>query len=166
MNSITIDITPQSRNSNSRGLNKYDLLQSESQDILNQYKAILEPGEVSLTTVTDNDTSSKFIVAISTLNHTQQQFETLELFKSQFKSIADEIDPERLQFEISTTEDGDFCIYRYSEIGVSNIIINEDGSAAFSFISYKNSGKNDEFIFFEKDDLKDCEHLTYKFFSL
>jgi len=160
---ITVNITSPSTN---RGLNKYDLLQSESKEVVTQYEEVLEPVKGSLTTVTDNDVTSKFTVSISTLNPTQDQVETLELVKLHFKAIENQIDPNRLFFKIDKTIDDEFCIYRKSNDGISNLIINDDGSLSFSFIAYKQSDQTDSYVFYEKGGITDYELLAFNFFAL
>jgi len=149
-----------------KGLNKYNLLQSQSDDIRHQYNEVFELVQGSLTTVTDNDAQSKFNVAISILEPTAHQTETLIRFRDSFKNIEAQIDPERLRFEVDKAADNEICIYRKSINGVTNIIINDDGSIAFSFIAYKDANKNDVFDFYDNCDQFDYESLVFKFFSL
>jgi hypothetical protein len=149
-----------------KGINKYALLQSASEEITAEYEVVLKNVEGSLTTVADNDTSSKFNVAMATLSPNEIQTSILQKIEQSFKSIQETIDPDRLQFSIVEAEDNEICIFRRSSNGISNIIINDDGVTAYSFIAYKNIPKQDTLVFFDNGDEMDCEHLALKFFSL
>jgi hypothetical protein len=162
-NELTIDISVVRQN---QGLNKYTLLQSESEEILNEYNEVLEPIQGSLTTVSDNDVQSKFTVAVNNLKMTEEQLKTVNKFQHSFNDIQTMIDPNRLQFDIEKAMDDELCIFRNSDNGISNIIIHEDGSLAISFIGYKNSNKKDLFEFYESEDDTDYESIALKFFSI
>lgn len=145
------------------GTNKYSLLQSQSKDITDAYAKVFAKVEGSLTTVADNDATTKFNVAFNSLHPTESQIEVLNNLQSSFKDIEKIIDPVRLNFEIVKALDGEICLNRISELGVSKIIIHEDGLIAHSFIAFKNVAKNDILDFFENDI--DYETVTFNFFS-
>lgn len=145
------------------GTNKYSLLQSQSKDITDAYAKVFAKVEGSLTTVADNDATTKFNVAFNSLHPTESQIEVLNNLQSSFKDIEKIIDPVRLNFEIVKALDGEICLNRISELGVSKIIIHEDGLIARSFIAFKNVEKEDILDFFEND--VDYETITFNFFS-
>lgn len=148
------------------GLNKYQLLQSGSEDITAIYEKIFEGTEGSLTMVIDNDAISKFRVAIVTYTPTGVQCGILEKFENSFRNIENEIDPDRLSFTVTKAYDDEICINRTSELGLSKIIINDDGVIAFSFIAYKDVQRNDILLFWDAPQDQDYESITYKFLSL
>lgn len=148
------------------GINKHALLQSTSEFIVQAYAQVFERIEGSLTTVADNDTTSKFKVAMATLEPNRTQIDILQKIEDSFKSVESVIDPVRLQFTITEAQDNEICINRHSMNGVSTIIINDDGITAYSFIAYKNVPRNNVLEFFEDRNQLDCEHLAFKFFSL
>lgn len=146
------------------GTNKYSLLQSQSKEITDAYAEVFAKVEGSLTTVADNDATTKFNVAFNSLNPTESQIEVLNYLQSSFKYIEKVIDPVRLNFDITRALDDEICINRIDEsIGVSKIIIHEDGLVAHSFIAFKGVAKNDKLDFF--DNGVDYETLTFNFFS-
>lgn len=149
----------------SNGLNKYDLLQTVSEDVKKAYGDIFDKVEGSLTTVSDNDTSQKIKVAIVTLQPYKVQLEILLRIQEAFSAIENNIDPTRLQFTITKAMDDEICINRNSDFGLSKIIINEDGIVIRTFTAYRNITSSDEFEVYEHG-VNDYEHLAYKFFSV
>lgn len=145
------------------GTNKYSLLQSQSPEIIDIYENVFAKVEGSLTTVVGNDAISKFNVAIASLQPTLLQNDAINNLKTSFRDIESKIDPIRLNFTIAKALDNEICINRVSEIGVSKIIIHEDGVIAYSFIGFKQTDKQDVLDFFE--GIIDYELITYKFFS-
>ncbi len=145
------------------GTNKYSLLESHSKDVTNAYEQVFAVIDGSLTTVADNDATSKINIAMTSLKPTAEQVNALNEFHSAFKFIETRIDPLRLNFDISKALDDEICINRTSDFGVSKIIIHEDGLIAYSFISYKGVDKIDILDFYS--DSIDYETLTFNFFS-
>lgn len=145
------------------GTNKYSLLQSQSKEIRDAYEEVFAKVEGSLTTVADNDATTKFKVAFNSLHPTACQIEVLNNLQSSFKDVEKIIDPVRLNFEITKALDDEICINRASDLGISKIIIHEDGLIAYSFVAFKNVAKNDSLVFFEEG--VDYEAITYHFFS-
>ena len=146
-------------------LNKYELLQSKSSDVVDIYKKIFEQVEGSVTTVSDNDSGTRINIAISNLNPNEIQVKCLRFFQKAFKYVESCIDPARLNFTVTLAEDDEICINRISDIGVSKIIIHEDGLIAHSFISFKLSDKKDILDFYDDCETIDYESLTFKLFS-
>jgi len=145
------------------GTNKYSLLQSHSKDVTNAYEQVFAVMDGSLTTVSDNDATSKINIAMTSLKPTAEQIIALNEFHAAFKYIETRIDPLRLNFDITKALDEEICINRVSDFGISKIIIHEDGLIAYSFIAYKNISKED-ILDFQLDGV-DYESLTFKFFS-
>ncbi len=163
MSEVTLDMKAVGGN---KGFNKYALLRTKVEDAVQQYEEVLEQVEGSLTTVADNDTLSKLQVAITKFEPFPEQIEKILKFQKSFDAIEDQIDPERLQFEVDKAADDEICIFRKSEHGVSNIVINEDGSVALSFIAFKGASKTDVFSFYEAHEEADFESFVLTFFSL
>ena len=146
------------------GTNKYDLLSSQSQDINDIYNNVFSTVEGSLTTVIDNDAESKFNIALNSFYPKNEQLKALEGFQIAFKNIEKVIDPAKLNFTISKALDDEICLNRILEIGISKIIIHDDGLIARSFIGYKGDhNKKDSLDFYENE--VDFESITLKFFS-
>jgi hypothetical protein len=145
-------------------LSKYDLLGVVDQEISKAYNDVFEKASGPLSLVEDNDVRSKFDVAIATLNPNPLQISLLYHFLESFASIENEIDPNRLNFEITKAMDDEICITKTSELGVSKIILNDDGVVALSFISFKSVDKKDVLDFYTIDNL-DYEGLSFSFLS-
>lgn len=147
-----------------KGLNKYSLLESSDSKIQQIYEDVFYTLEGSLTTVSDNDAVSKFNVAKASLSYSETQLNILSSFQDVFQQIETQIDPEKLNFFITQAMDGELCINRTSEQGISKIIINEDGVVAYSFIPYKGVDLKDVLEFIPSE--KDFEKYSYCFFIL
>ena len=142
---------------------KYALLQSTDEEALNIYNVVFKNAEGSFTTVSNNDTTSKFNVAIMQFNPTEEQSKAISNLITCFKEIERIIDPKRLNFSVTQAMDNEICVNRISEIGISKIIIHEDGVLALSFIAFKGIEKKSTLDFVENET--DYEELAYKFFS-
>ncbi len=145
-------------------LNKYDLLQAESEEVKSFYQKITDPLAGSLTTVLDNDASSKFNVAYQELNPLQEQRWALEALQTAFQKIDLEIDPDRLNFYLSKAQDDEICINRRSPLGITTLIVHEDGTLALSFIALPESGVSDSLEFLDNPATVDWEKVAYWFF--
>ncbi len=88
----------------------------------------------------------------------------LNLFKS-FDFIRKEIDPYKLKdFQYCLTEDRELCLYRNTEKGITNLIIDEENLVSYSFIS-KTDASKDELQFFDFSTEICFEKLALMFFS-
>lgn len=95
-------------------------------------------------------------------NITPFQKEMLDRIFDEFNNIRLSIDPKRLKpFESFLNNDDELLLFRETEFGITNIIINPEECIAFSFIS--NKTKERKFYFVEI--LGDFEKLAYDFFS-
>jgi len=93
---------------------------------------------------------------------TDFQKEALKKIFEQFNIIRTSIDPKRLKsFEHYLNDDHELLLFRESEDGLLNIIINSDECIAFSFIP--NNHDRREFYFITIDG--DFEKLAYNFLS-
>jgi len=162
-NEIIIDSKNNLPNS---GLNKYSLLGIHDDDIAQIYSNIFNNVEGSLTVASDNDAVTKINIARANLNLTPFQIKVLDSFKNAFVEIENNIDPNRLLFSISKSLDDEVCITRFSELGISKIIINESELIAYSFIAYKNVGQKDILDFYTFEFNIDFETVSFNFFSL
>lgn len=162
MSDITFETAVEKRE---QSLNKYELLQSERDEVKEYYNEVFEKVQGSYTTVSDNDLQDKFKVAIELLEPSENQVSFLKCLSLNFLEIESLIDPVKLQFDISRAIDHEIVLSRRSEDGISNIIINDDGSIAFSFIAYKNSSKADVYQFYDVEEYVDCQILAFTFFS-
>jgi hypothetical protein len=152
--------------SGKNAVNKYENLQTKSLTVREAYVKVFEAVEGSYTVVSDNDAVSKINMAISTLNPNKVQQGCLTKFRDTFSTIEGHIDPTRLKFTIEAAMDEEICITHFASIGISKIIIHDDGLIAHSFIGYKGSEKKDFIIFYSTEEKVDYESLTYKFFSV
>lgn len=143
--------------------NKYALLLSKTDEVRTTYEKVFTRVEGSLTTVSDNDAASRIVVAINNLQPSEPQVGCLNEFIAAFKYVEKCIDPSRLNFTVTKSVENEICINHFSTDGLSKIIIDEDGSIAHSFISYKGINKPDSLEFYEGDI--DFEVLTYDLFS-
>lgn len=157
MNDLTLNSQP-----TFDGINKYGLLQSESEYVREIYAAVFEKVKGSYTTISDNDASGRFDVAIATFQPTDLQLDQLLSFKDAFKTVETKIDPNRLKFSIAKALDNEICINKESASGLSKIIIHDDGLIAFSFISFSGVEKPDVLEFYDCD--LDYEQLAYQLF--
>ncbi len=81
-----------------------------------------------------------------------------------FNEIRLKIDPNRLkQFKYYYNNDDELLLYRETEKGLTNIIINPDECIAYSFIPNNNTDLNRVLYFVGEDG--DFERLAYDFFS-
>jgi hypothetical protein len=81
-----------------------------------------------------------------------------------FNDIRTKIDPKRLSsFEYCFNDDDELVLFRNTDKGLTNIIINPDECFAFSFIP-KNP-ENQKSLTFYDADYQDFEGLAYRFFS-
>lgn len=81
---------------------------------------------------------------------------------AEFNNIRTTIDPKRLKsFDHHLNEDDELLLFRESENGLINIIINPEDCIAFSFIS--NDDQQRKFYFLDENG--DFETLAYNFFS-
>lgn len=93
---------------------------------------------------------------------TDFQKEMLNKIFLEFNNIRTTIDPKRLKsFEHYLNEDNELLLYRETENGLINIIINPNECIAFSYIP--NNEENRQFYFINIDG--DFETLAYNFFS-
>lgn len=152
-------------NSDIKTLNKYELLNSRSIEVKAIYESVFKKFEGSVTTVIDNDSATIFNVAINELNPNDIQLNILNEFKSAFKYVESCIDPARLKFQITKTVDGDICINRTSELGISKFIVHDDGLIAYSFVAFKGVNAKDTLEFYEDKSVIDYEKFTYRLFA-
>jgi hypothetical protein len=93
---------------------------------------------------------------------TEFQKEMLHRIFSEFNTIRTTIDPKRLKsFSHALNNDEELLLYRETEKGLINLIINPDDCIAFSFIP--NHGDSRKFYFVHPEE--DFEGLAYDFFS-
>jgi hypothetical protein len=144
------------------GTNKYALLSSQSQDIIDIYSDVFSSVEGSLTTVVDNDVESIINIAVNQLTPSNEQILELNKFRDAFNYIESVIDPEKLNFTITKAVDDEICINHISKNGVSKIIIHEDGMIAQSFVAFNGVDKKDSIEFYEGNI--QYQQLAYKFF--
>jgi len=95
-------------------------------------------------------------------NLTDFQKEILMNIFNEFNNIRESIDPNRLQpFKHYLNQDDELLLYRDTEHGLTNIIINPDECIAFSYIPKSDEKRNLYFIALDGD----FEKLAYDFFS-
>ncbi|TAF73171.1 MAG: hypothetical protein EAZ53_13555 [Bacteroidetes bacterium] len=135
----------------------------ESQSIKESYKKDFSNSEPSLVVNLVNDLDASFDIAHTKFSMTNEQIKCIELLRVCFLKLQSVMDPNRLYFTFSNAVDGEICLNRISENGISKLIINEDGVLAYSFISYKNSTKKDVLDFFTNE--VDGELVALKFLS-
>ncbi len=93
------------------------------------------------------------------------QREALKSIFEKFNFIYLNVDPNRLKpFEHDSTEDSELLLYRTTESGLINIIINPEDYIAFSFIPYKTDTEKKRNFYFIKND-GDFQNLAFHFFS-
>ncbi len=97
-------------------------------------------------------------------NITSFQRDILHKIFVAFNDIRTKIDPKRLaSFEYAFNDDSELLLFRNTQKGLTNIIINPDECFAFSFIP-KNPDNKKSLTFYE-EDYQDFEGLAYQFFS-
>ena len=90
------------------------------------------------------------------------QKEMLNSIYNEFNNIRINIDPNRLKpFQHYFNEDNELLLYRETDKGLINIIINPEDCVAYSFIP--NTDEKRKFYFIHQDG--DFETLAYDFFS-
>lgn len=90
------------------------------------------------------------------------QKDMLHKIFTEFNNIRTTIDPKRLKsFDHHLNEDEELLLFRESENGLINIIINPEDYIAFSFIPSGEKSRKFYFI----DENGDFETLAYNFFS-
>ncbi|HEY0297987.1 MAG TPA: hypothetical protein VGB84_02085 [Arachidicoccus sp.] len=93
-------------------------------------------------------------------NLTEYQKDALERLFDKFITIKETVDPARIQsFQYDYTEDEELLLYRITDRGITNIILNSDECIAFSFIPKTNGVKD---VFFIIDDY---EAAALRFFA-
>jgi hypothetical protein len=92
------------------------------------------------------------------------QVQTLYNIFEAFNDIRTKIDPNRLSsFEYSFNSDDELVLFRNTNKGLTNIIINTDECFAFSFIPKDLLQKKSLNFYYE--DFNDFEGMAYQFFS-
>jgi hypothetical protein len=85
----------------------------------------------------------------------------IKLFTA-FDVIKREIDPDQLKaFKHLISEDGELILYRRTDIGLTNLVVDSEEGLTYSFISKGNSGDMLEPL----EESIDFEKLAYRFFS-
>jgi hypothetical protein len=93
---------------------------------------------------------------------TQYQKDMLFKIFDAFNNICVDFDPNRLKpFDHCFTTDDELLLYRQSESGLINILINSEECIAFSFIPNK-EGQRKFYLIYNEGDF---EKLVYDFFS-
>jgi hypothetical protein len=92
------------------------------------------------------------------------QIEKLHKIFMAFNDIRTKIDPRRLaSFEYAFNNDDELVLFRNTDKGLINIIIDPDECLAFSFIP-RNPDDQKSLTFYD-EDYQDFEGLAYRFFS-
>lgn len=92
---------------------------------------------------------------------TDLQKKSLYLVFQEFDKIQKLIDPERLkEFKYCTSNENELLLYRKTNVGLSNLIIDEDGEVAFSFIPF-DSSKQSRLEYFHEDNLEQPALLLF-----
>ena len=87
----------------------------------------------------------------------------LYLIFDAFNTVRHKIDPKRLKpFDNAFNNDSELLLFRKSESGLTNIIINPDDCIAFSYIPNSSAEKR---IFYFLEQNGDFEKLAYDFLS-
>jgi hypothetical protein len=140
---------------------------SESESFGSRYDELLDSPEVPVTPYTDHlledvaELYSSILLTYSELTEFQETI-LLKIFK-EFNNIRLNIDPNRLkEFSHYFNSDGELLLFRNTDLGLINIIINPEDCAAFSFIP-NDKGQNRRFYFVDQDG--DFEILAYDFLS-
>ncbi len=92
---------------------------------------------------------------------TDFQTNSLKNIFDSLNEISKEIDPYRLEFDFYFNNDDELLLFRESENGLTNLIINPEEDIAFSFIG--KSGEKTLNFFTENDDF---EKLAFNFLAL
>lgn len=143
------------------------LLRSESADVRAIYGQVLRATRGSLSSVATNDVAERFSVAQARLRPNAAQQGVLSILVHWFVYLKKKIEPDRLaSFRIDKALDGEICLSRRTELGLTNVIIHDDGTLAFSFIAGRGVAKQDMLEFFDEENVADWEQLTYRFFAL
>lgn len=146
------------------GINRYDLLQSASEEVIRAYKQVLEPVSGSFTVVADNDAEAKIRVALAQLRPTEAQAQVLRALGVTLRGL-NLTDPKRMNFTVARAQDDEIYLRRCSLAGVSKLIINDDGSIAYSFLGLPGAIRPDVLQFVEEPSNNDWEGLAYSFFQ-
>jgi len=94
---------------------------------------------------------------------TNDQKKSLSMLFFEFDEIQKIIDPARLkEFKYCLSNDGELLLYRKTNIGLSNIIIDDELCIAFSFIPY-DSSKKSKLEYFEIDNLETPALLLFSY---
>ena len=142
---------------------KDELIQSKM--FGSEYKEILQAPKInafSNSYVDDvEDVINGILVQYDSL--TDYQKVALNSLFDEFNYIREVIDPNRLKkFRHSINSDNELLIYRKTDEGLINIIVNPEECTAFSFIS-KDDNKKDVLRFYY--ETSDFQNLTLEFFS-
>lgn len=96
---------------------------------------------------------------------TSFQKDTLNKLFIQFDNIRQSIDPNRLKkFDFHFNNEDELLLYRNTENGLTNIIIDNEDLISYSFIPKKDENSNSRTLLFY-DAEGDFESLAYKFFA-
>jgi len=103
-----------------------------------QYKVRLDEPVSSIISVSSfKDVQDLFSSIVVKNNLTDFQLEALRYLFMGFHEIRNALDPEKLKtFNFTMNADDEFLVYRRSSIGLTNIIIHEEGTIALSFIPF------------------------------
>ncbi|SFD27048.1 hypothetical protein SAMN05518672_1011379 [Chitinophaga sp. CF118] len=138
---------------------------SQSKEFGSAYEKVLQGGD-------SKSFSSPIIDDVSgLLNYILIKYDGLTGFQKnmlanifdEFQNVHKTIDPKRLRsFEHYFNDDNELLLFRETENGLINIIINPDECAAFSFIPNNSEEQRQLYFIYPEGDF---ETLTYNFFS-
>jgi hypothetical protein len=141
---------------------KSELTQSDSYGEF--YETLMENIEsATFCSPLENDVAETLNCILMKYN-TLTQYQKDMLFKifNAFNNICVDFDPNRLKpFDHCFTPDDELLLYRQSESGLINILINSEECIAFSFIPNK-EGQRKFYLIYDEGDF---EKLVYDFFS-
>ena len=125
----------------------------------------LKPGSQLFSDFTEFRDVAELLNQISVSYHlTEYQRGVLQKFFIGFDAIRTIIDPQRLKsFDHGFNDDDELVLFRYTNKGLVNIIINPDECFALSFIP--KSPNNAKSLTFYEEDYTDFEGIAYQFFS-
>jgi len=140
---------------------KEELMQSEIAG--DSYKDFLSSDLDTITQAFDKEVRGLFqTISFSYPSLTEYQNDVLIRLFTAFDIIKSQIDPDRLKaFKHLISEDGELILYRRTDIGLTNLVIDSEEGITYSFIS---ATDNLDILNSLLEDI-DYERLAYCFFT-
>lgn len=131
--------------------------ESLAQRVATDLRALLRPKVLEL--------QHRFTNALVKLRPNAQQMLTLQQLEKALEARAQNLSAEQMNFSLTRAQDDEICLNRRTQAGVSTVLVHEDGSVAFSFISLPGSPQPDVLEFALSPSADEAANIVDRFVS-